>query len=284
MPLTLPLARLEAYRGQTFRLHQPVSSRAEAVEFVMERGFVYFWPITGIVCPSLWAAVAGQRAVAEAHDDPGHVTWGWKDAMLGTREWYYAKVLRGKGTMISLDLVPYFYALSENFGAPEDDYLAQYQQGTMTREAKAVYETLLQAGPMDTVRLRREAHLSSKSSQSPFERALVSLQQDFKVLPVGVAEAGAWRYSHVYACVHQWYPELPALARPITRTAARQKLVATYLASVGAASASDVRKLFRWKPADVDKTLGGLVEGGLLLPDVVINGSSHFALSSLAGA
>lgn len=281
MLLTLLSARLEAYRAQTFRLRQPVSSRAEAVEWVSERGFVYFWPIKGVLCPSLWAAVAGERAVAEAHDDPGHVTWGWKDAMLGTREWYYAKVLRGKGTMISLDLAPYFYALSENFGEPESDYLEQYQQGLMTREAKTVYKTLLQAGPMDTVRLRREAHLSSKGSQSAFARALVSLQQDFKVLPVGVAEAGAWRYSHVYACVHQWYPELPALARPISRSAARQKLVAAYLASVGAASAGDVRKLFQWKPAEVDKTLQELVDAGILLPDVTINGNSHFALTSL---
>ena len=281
MPATLTTARLEAHRTETFRLSRPVGSREEAVEFVAERGFIYFWPIKGVLCPSLWAAVAGERAVADAHDDPGHVTWGWKDAMLGTREWYYAKILRGKGTFISLEMAPFFYALSENFGEPESDYLEQYQQGTMTREAKAVYETLLPAGPMDTVRLRREAHLASKSSKSAFDRALVSLQQDFKILPVGVAEAGAWRYSHVYACGHQWYPELPALARPITRAAARRKLAAAYLASVGAASASDVRKLFQWKPAEVDKTLQELVDAGILLPDVTINGNSHFALTSL---
>ncbi|GAB4153291.1 MAG: hypothetical protein Fur0021_18880 [Candidatus Promineifilaceae bacterium] len=281
MPLTLSLEQLAAYRAQTFRLNQPVGSREEAVEWVVERGFIYFWPITGVLCPSLWTAVAGERAVAEAHDDPGHVTWGWKDAMLGTRQWYYAKILRGKGTMISLDLVPYFYALSENFGEPESDYLEQYQQGTMTREAKTVYETLLQAGPMDTVRLRREAHLSSKGSQSAFDRALVSLQQDFKVLPVGIAEAGAWRYSHVYACVHQWYPGLPTLDHPITRATARQKLVATYLGSVGAASAGDVRQLFQWKPTEVDKTLQELVDAGILVPNVTINGNNHFALTSL---
>lgn len=282
MPLTLSVAQLEPYRAQTFRLHKPVRSRAEAVEFVTERGFIYFWPITGIQFPSLWAAVAGERPVAEEHDDPGHVTWGWKDAMLGTREWYYGKILRGKGTFISLELASYFYALSENFGAPESDYLEQYQQGLMTREAKAVYETLLAQGPLDTVRLRREAHLTSKANKSPFDRALVTLQRDFKILPVGVAEAGAWRYSHVYACVHHWYTELPTLARSVTRTMARQKLVTCYLTAVGAATAADVRKLFQWKRAEVDMTLRALVASGVLLADVAVNGDTdYFVLRGL---
>ena len=82
---------------------------------VNERGFIYFWPIKDITMPNLWVAVAGDRKVADAHDDPGHATWGWKDSMLGKRQWYYAKVLRKKATMISLKTAPFFYALSENY-------------------------------------------------------------------------------------------------------------------------------------------------------------------------
>ena len=101
----------------------------QAVDFVNQRGFVYFWPIKGVTLPSLWAAVAGERPVPNEHDDPGHVTWGWKDELLGARRWYYAKVLRKKATFIALDVVPNFYALSENYGEPEQDYLLQYQEG-----------------------------------------------------------------------------------------------------------------------------------------------------------
>lgn len=277
MTTTLDTARLAAYRVETFRLRRPVRTQAEAVDFVAERGFVYFWPIKGVLFPSLWAAVAGERPVADEHDDPGHVTWGWKDGMLGARAWYYAKILRGKGTFISLEMTPYFYALSENFGAPESDYLAQYQQGLMTREARLVYETLLAGGPMDTVRLRREAHLSSKGSKSAFDRALVTLQQDFRILPVGVAEAGAWRYSHVYACVHQWYADLPALARPISRKEAREKILSAYFAAMGAATAEEARKLFQWKAGDVGKTLAALVAKGVLVAEV----KGGYALGSL---
>src|SRR5437870_3311706 len=119
---TLLPARLAAYRAATFRLSaaERVTTIEEAVTYVNQRGFIYFWPIKGVVLPSLWVAVAGDRPVAAEHGDPGHVTWGWKDALLGQRRWYYAKLLRRKATLVSLEVLPYFYALSENFGAPEE--------------------------------------------------------------------------------------------------------------------------------------------------------------------
>ena len=115
MPALDP-ARLDVYRTRTFCWYPKdrLQTVEDAVRFVNARGMVYFWPIKGVTLPNLWTAVAGNRPVADAHDDPGHVTWGWKDEMLDQRRWYYAKVLRGKSTMIALDVVPYFYALSEN--------------------------------------------------------------------------------------------------------------------------------------------------------------------------
>ena len=59
------------------------------------------------------------------------------DELLGARRWYYAKILRKRATFIGLDVVPYFYALSENYGEPEHDYLLQYEEGRMTWERQA---------------------------------------------------------------------------------------------------------------------------------------------------
>jgi hypothetical protein len=107
---TLDLKKLNSHRTKTYRLSTSsrVSSPGAARQFIDERGFIYFWPIKGIELPSLWTAVAGNRVVADKHDDPGHITWGWKDNALGKKTWYYAKVLRKKATMISLDVAPYF--------------------------------------------------------------------------------------------------------------------------------------------------------------------------------
>ena len=123
--------RLRAYRAQTFRTApgRRLTRKEQAIEFVNERGFCFFWPIKDILLPSLWAAVAGNRAVGDAHDDPGHVTWGWKDSALSERAWYYAKVLRHKSTMVALDVVPCFYALSENFGSPAEDICCSMNRG-----------------------------------------------------------------------------------------------------------------------------------------------------------
>ena len=136
------------------------------------------------------------------------VTWGWKDDSLGKRIWYYGKILRRKATFISLEVAPYFYALSENFGSPEEDYLLAYQEGRLTQAAKQIYETLLDKGSLDTISLRKEARLLN-AKESVFNRALEDLQKDFKILPVGVAEVGAWKYAFRYEITARHMPELP---------------------------------------------------------------------------
>lgn len=255
---------LKNYRAQTYRLapRLKLTTPEAAVEFVNERGFVYFWPIAGVDLPSLWTAVAGQRPVSDKHDDPGHITWGWKDSLLGARRWHYAKLLRGKATMVSLATLPYFYALSENYGDYTADYMELFIAGRLTAEARAVYEALLEKGPLHTIALRKEARLTSKESSTRFERALVELQTGLKILPIGVAQAGAWKYSFIYEIVDRYYPALAERAGKFTRAAARQQLLALYLASVGAATERDAQKLFHWPPSEVQHASAALVEQG----------------------
>jgi hypothetical protein len=286
MPL-IPIERLRDYQAYTFRRRPDLRLRSqeEAIRFVQERGFIYFWPITGVALPSLWTAVAGDRPVAEAHDDPGHVTWGWKDALLGGDAWYYAKVLRKKATMISFDLLPYFYALSENYGSYEEDYLTQYEQGRLTSEAKAIYEALLDQGRLDTVELRRATRMSSPGSESRFERALADLQADFKILPVGVTQSGAWHYAFAYDIVARHYPDLLERAHAIQEGEARQKLAEAYFRSLGAAQLREVIKLFGWRPADAERAIQALVDAGRLAAGCQLEGQpgEYLALPELSG-
>jgi hypothetical protein len=256
----IDVARLSSYRAHTYRLSPGprLTDPASALDFVNERGFVYFWPIKGVDLPSLWVGVAGERPVADEHDDPGHITWGWKDNALDKKIWYYAKVLRRKATIISLETLPYFYALSENYGDPNEDYLLAYEEGRLTQAAKQVYEALLQEGRLNTIDLRRFARLTSSSSTSEFNRALETLQADFKVLPVGVSEAGAWHYSHIYDLTARQYPDLAERARPIGEGEARRKLLELHLRSVGATQVRDVERLFGWGGALTARVVSAL--------------------------
>lgn len=255
------LEKLLSLRKRTFHLPpaKRLSSPSQALTFINARGFIYFWPIKGIDLPSLWTAVAGDRPVADKHDDPGHITWGWKDDALNKKIWYYAKILRGKATMISLETAPYFYALSENYGAPEEDYLIAYQEGRLTQASKQVYETLLDNGAQNTLDLRKKAKLSN-AKDSEFNKALEQLQKDFKILPVGVAQVGAWKYSHIYEIVPRHYSDLSEQARKISESQARAKILELYFASVGAAQLRDVVKLFGWSSEISNRVINKLVE------------------------
>ena len=269
---SLSYQRILEYRARTFRTApgRRITTQEQAIAFVNERGYVYFWPIKEVTLPSLWTAVAGDRSVPDAHDDPGHITWGWKDELLGARQWYYAKVLRKRATFISLETLPHFYALSENYGEPDKDYLLQYQEGRLTWEAKTVYETLLNEGPLDTVSLRKLARMTTKASDSPFNRALETLQADFKILPVGIAQAGAWKYAFIYECVHRHYPDLLDRARPIRQAQARQHLIELYLRSVGAARVRDIALLFGWPAKEIVQAVDALVQAGAAQQSVTV--------------
>jgi hypothetical protein len=242
---TIEIKRLKAYRARTFHLMPTnrLTSPAGALDFVNERGFVYLWPIKGIDLPSLWMAVAGE------------------DAALPEKIWYYGKILRRKATIISLDIASFFYALTENYGSPEEDYLLAYEEGRLTQAAKQIYESLLDKGVLDTISLRKEARLLN-AKESVFNRAMEDLQKDFKILPVGVAEVGAWKYAFRYDITARHMPALAEQARLIGEADARQKLVEVYFASVGAAQLRDVTRLFGWPPELVRRTVDRLMEKG----------------------
>jgi len=218
--LRLSAARLADYRARTFHLTSRLRNTRQALSFVEARGFVFFWPIRGCDLPSLWVATAGNRPVPSQHDDPAHITWRWKDEMLDRKLWHYAKLLRGRATIVSLKILPYFYALSERV-ADLDDYRLAYEAGGLSRAAADVAEALRRHGALDTVQLRREAHLSSEAAKARFDHALVELQRGLWVVPIGVAEAGAWRYAFIYELLDRCSRGSP---RGRVRSAARRRV------------------------------------------------------------
>ena len=187
--------------------------------------------------------------------------------------------------MISLEVAPAFYALSENFGSPEEDYLYQYRDGTLTAEAKAIYEALLRQGPLHAIALRRATSMSDGTSSYRFNKGLEELQADFKVMPIGVAEAGAWNYAFIYECVHRHHPEFLEQAKNIEINEAQRLLVTLYLRSVGAVTLGDIVKIFWWPKREVETTVNSLVGDGVLVGGLEVKGQKGdwVALPELVG-
>jgi len=68
----------------------------------------------------------------------------------------------------------------------------------------------------------------TNAKESEFNKALEVLQKDFKILPVGVAKVGAWKYAFIYEIVTRHYPDLAEKARFIGEGEARTKLAELY--------------------------------------------------------
>jgi hypothetical protein len=262
---------IERRRDWTYRRtpDRRLHTAEQALDFVNQVGFCHFWPTKGAELPNLFQAIAGRvREVPRQHDDPDiSKCWGWKDQALDQRQWYYGKLLRRRATLVSLEMLPAFYAASDNLGEL-DDYLEEYEAGQMTVEAKWICVALLEEGPLDTLELRKKAGLSSSDSKSRFDRALVELQVGLKVLPVGVARVGRWRYAFTYELLLRHFPELSELARNIKRSEAQRQLIHRYLDNVVAAERAMVKGVFRvlkWTTTEVERAISALLQEGVVL-------------------
>ena len=125
--------------------------------------------------------------------------------------------------------------------------------------------------------------MTARTSDSHFNRAIELLQADFKVLPVGVAEVGRWKYAFIYECVHRWYPDLLERAHAFRQSNARMKLVELYLTSVGAAQARQVNLLFGWSKADTRAAIEAVAGTGFAQQNIQVegHGDDWLAMDSL---
>jgi len=250
-----------------------VHTEAEAREFVDQVGLAFLFGARGVEMPTLWGAVAGStRPVPEHHndDDLGRV-WSWKDTLPARKEIYYGKLLRAMPTLVSLDLLPAFYALSPNYGDPLD-YIEQYEAGLLSVEARRVYEVLLNQGALATSFLRKEAGLAGGGAVARrFDAALTELQMQLKIAKVGISDASRWGYAYVYDLFTRQFPDVPGLARAVPTDQAMETLLLRHLQNVAVESVSACERLFRWDPWEWDRLIARLASRGAILNDLSVN-------------
>jgi hypothetical protein len=270
---SLLAARTERYRQQP---HLRVQTQDEALRFLNEAGLCLLFSARDIELPSLWGALCGgDRPVPRHHNDRElGLAWRWKDTLPAERAVLYGKHLRKKPVFISLELAPFFYALSPNYGDLYQDYLEEYRDGRLSIEAKSVYEVLLERGALPTSRLRLDAGLGGSSNAARFDRALAELQMTFRIAKVAISDANRWSYCYVYDLLPRHLPEVVERAREITGRLARETILLHYLQTVVAATPQQVSRLFGWEPRDVDRLTERLADEGKLRSGVRIEGLS----------
>ncbi len=268
--------RLQAIRAERYRQRPElkVTTEDQALGFLNDSGLCLLFSDRAIELPTLWGALCGwNRPLPEHHNDHElGLAWNWKDSLPVARKVLYGKFLRKKPLFISLDLAPYFYALSPNYGDPAADYMEDYRDGRLSVESKQVYEVLLQEGALPTSRLRLEAGLGGKGNTTRFDRALAELQMDFRITKVAISDSNRWGYCYVYDLFHRPYGHVVEAARAIGGGQARETILMRYLGTVVAATPQQVVQLFGWQPGDVALLAERLADDGRIYAGVRIEG------------
>jgi hypothetical protein len=276
MTSTLTRESLQAARAERYRQrpHLRVRTKEDALEFLNDVGLCLLFSASDIELPSLWGALCGEDRPVPSHHDNRELglAWRWKDELPVAGKVLYGKFLRRKPVFISLELAPYFYALSPNYGDLAEDYMQDYLDGRLSVEAKQVFEVLLAEGALPTSRLRLEAGLGGKSNASRFDRALAELQMDFRISKVAISDANRWGYCYVYDLLPRHFPETVEASRAITGAQAREVILLRYLRTVAASTTREVLKLFGWRPGDLDPLVARLSDEGRLRTGVQIEG------------
>ena len=251
-----------------------IRTRAEAVKFINNVGIALLFPGDNMALPDLWSAINGyQRAIPKHHHDSAlSKTWNWKDEIPTRKEAWYGKLIRGKPAFISLEMLPAIYAMSPNYGEL-DDYLEAYADGVLSKEAKEIYEALMQNGPMPTSDLRKAVGMKGGGDNARrFERAIAELQTGLKIVKSGISDSNRWKYCYVYDLLLRWMPTLGETARTFTGRTAMRHLITRYLETSVAAPAALFPRLFGWDAGVTERVINEMLADGTLYRVRVVGG------------
>jgi len=225
---------IEALRAIHWRLapERRVTRESEAVRFIEEQGFLLLMPIHGAELPSIHGATAGDWGT----------WWDWKQTLPERKACYYAKILRRRGTFLSWEWFPRFYAAY----ADPRPYWRQYREGLISRDEKRLLDLLEREGPMMTRDLRLAFGPRSKENTRKVKSVLVDLQTRFLITAAGGDTTG-WSH-HRWDLVERWVgaKSLHQAAR-LSQTDARLAILERLVRNLFMTTAADMAWLLGWE-------------------------------------
>lgn len=236
--------------GNRIRWPRRVSTLAEARKYIDAAGFCMLFPVSNVPLPSLYCAVTRRNPSAGMVFDKHFETiWRWKDELPRRGGAFYAKYFRQRGTLISLEQLPYFLAMRETTAEP-DDHARFYADGRIRDDARVIWEALERHGPLATLELRHLCHMETKAGNVRFKRAMLDLQCLLVVVHFGSEdETGAWA-SNRFDLTCRAFPKQTTAARNIAPDAARAQLAAKYLETHPSTPPVQLARLFGWSKDD----------------------------------
>jgi hypothetical protein len=227
-----------------------VLTPADAVKYIDATGFCMLFPVSKVPLPSLYFAVTRRNPHEKMiWDKYTEMVWRWKDELPRRRRAYCGKYFRGRGTFVSLGLLPHFLAMRESAVAP-GDHNHFYEDGRIGENARVIWSALEKHGPLATLGLRHACKMETKTGNVRFKRAILELQCLLVVVHFGAEqETAAWA-SGRYELTCRAFPKETAAARRISKEQARAALAARFCKWHPDAPPIQLARLFGWSKAE----------------------------------
>jgi hypothetical protein len=249
-----------------------LTTRTKATNFVQEVGFCFVFRATDADLPSLCqAAQVGFSANGHIQRHPEFrdgVPSELGEILPRQADAYYAKLLLHRPTIVSLDYLPHFFAVSGRSGE-KNEHVRQAMRGDLSPMARTIMEHLNRRSPQSTASLRRLAGSGERKVKGTFDLALTELQAK---MYIAKTLEGQHSFSFLWAPVTELYAPQVRRARRISADAARHEILERYFRNQLIGSLSSIRRLFRWDRQDVFRSLGELMRRGIITPDVQVEG------------
>jgi hypothetical protein len=236
--------------GNEIRWPRRVLTVTEAVKYIDATGFCMLFPVANVPLPSLYCAVTRRNPREEMiWDKYSAMVWRWKDELPRRCRALYTKYFRGRGTFISLKLLPHFLAMRGVVVVP-GDHECFYRGGRVRDDARAIWEALEKYGPLATLELRHACKMNTKAGNVRFKRGILDLQRLLVVTHSGTQqETDAWA-SGRYELTCRAFPKETAAARSIPEDQARRQLAAKFIEWHPSATPVQMARLFGWPKAE----------------------------------
>jgi hypothetical protein len=236
--------------ASAIRWTQRITTPAEAVRFIDAVGYCVLFPVKNVPLPSLYQAAGRLRPGQKPKwDKYAQLIWDWKDDLPRRRQAFYAKFFKGRGTFISLKLLPYFLAMR---GSPlaVEEHESFFEKGRISRDALLTWKTLARHGAMPTLELRHACKMETKAGNARYKKAMLELQCLLAVVHFGAEqETAAWPSAR-FDLTARAFARQAAAARSITLERARAVLAAKYRQWHPGAQPAVVQRLFGWTKAE----------------------------------
>ena len=219
----LEQARLVSWR-QTSATAIPDS--ASAIPLIERVGVATLYPVSSEI-PNLFHAYTGSPTTKtdSGWDTASGQVYGWRWELGRAAAAFYTAIIRGRPTWVSWELLPAVLRLRGELREIEEVYHA----GEISRGAYRIHQALTEAGGvLGTGALRRAADFpTGKEQRAAYLKAIAELDTRLLLAKVFAAEEKDTDMQH--ALVGSRYPQLVEVANALTREAALDQFLLTYL-------------------------------------------------------